>query len=150
MAELKAHEARVLPAEGVSFHGITAVAELKGPAERLVSLIGPGFHGITAVAELKGTPTGPRGRTRARFPRHHSRGRIEGFPRAASVLVPLPRFHGITAVAELKALWQPWKVTHRRSGFHGITAVAELKDLAAGRRVGRDRVVSTASQPWPN
>ncbi len=65
----------------VRFHGITAVAELKRHQLTRSRPDRPGFHGITAVAELK--PGDGRGRRLGpvRFPRHHSRGRIEACPR---------------------------------------------------------------------
>src|ERR1700752_2059930 len=106
-----------------------------------------------------------------KFPRPHSRGRIEApsgrsdrpSPRrfhaltavaelnphqGCGSLVHVSGFHGLTAVAELKLVDKRRALTNER-GFHGLTAVAELKHPAHVRRQPFTQV-STASQPWPN
>ncbi len=87
-------------------------------------LVPPSFHGITAVAELKANRNMLFLSFATAFPRHHSRGRIEG--RRPTPCPPRPS-----------------------SCFHGITAVAELKEGRWGSRTRSIYRVSTASQPWP-
>ncbi len=104
VAELKGVPRAQRPRLGAPrrFHGITAVAELKEP-ECNTSPDGDGsFHGITAVAELKGDRFRRTIAALIWFPRHHSRGRIEGWHGYTRESSPARRFHGITAVAELK------------------------------------------------
>ncbi len=114
------------------------------------------FHGITAVAELKGREPAAAGGAAAVFPRHHSRGRIEGRTPATEGCSSSRGFHGITAVAELKGevsfvprqYYLRFPRHHSRgrieghprrtsrlsdSRFHGITAVAELKAAVLNR-----------------
>ncbi len=83
------------------------------------------FHGITAVAELKVVSLLRRHREHARFPRHHSRGRIEGPPWPAARRRPasFPRHHS-------------------RGRIEGVLSAAPGSSMFVS--------VSTASQPWPN
>ncbi len=87
-----------------------------------------GFHGITAVAELKGRPRAVRPAARVAFPRHHSRGRIEG-SNAAHLLNAAPRFPRHHSRGRIEGTFQMSVPSTAAVGFHGITAVAELKEL---------------------